>query len=447
MDPVRIKDNSKPWRWLWLIFFGALILRLAPLLQHGTQWTMLNVDARDYVALAQGLRAGCGFARETADGCASGEVLRLPGYPVLLASMRSVRAAIAATSLLAALVCMLVGLFASEVWGNAAGILSALLLCTDIPSITINAQPMSDSLFQSLVTLGFLTEVWMLELTAARRKASAIVGSVFLALATLVRPMGILLPLIGMLPFLLLLRAGWVKRIVMAIIAAAVIATPIVAWAFRNQVESGVFTYSTDGPVSLYYYGAGGVVRSRSHQTFESVIADFEHQMGVSDYIRTPAAKQSELIHRALTTIREDPKAFASLVILSFVRVTVAPEQAALAVWFAEPINNPGQEPWFAGIANRMATLITSPAVGVLTAVQFAMLAFIWIGVGKAVARWLGASESFASRTVIILAVVTLALLGIASFPGGTGARYRTAVIPFMVMLAGYGWCAVAISG
>jgi len=336
-------------------------------------WTTFNPDSHDYVALARGLNAGWGFAREVGGRCAPAEVVRLHGYPVLLASMPSVRTAIAATGLVGALVYLLVGLFAGEIWGRATGLVSALLLAMDIPSIAVNAQPMSDSLFQSLLRLAFLAELWLLKSTVPRNVAVAFVGAGLLALATIVRPVGILLPFLSMLPFLLRYNTIMEKRVAMALTAATILASPILAWTFRNQRETGVLTYSTDGPISLYFYTVGGVVRWRSHHTFESVVADFERLIGVNDLIGTPATKQSEMIHRAFAIIRYDPEAFAALLALSFVRVAIAPEQAALGAWFSEQIPNLGQEPWFVAVDGRMGALVISPAVASLSISQLAI--------------------------------------------------------------------------
>ncbi|HKN01890.1 MAG TPA: hypothetical protein VJX23_15345 [Candidatus Binataceae bacterium] len=428
-------------RWLLLIALGALLLRLAPLLQHGIAWASLNTDSRDYLELAQGLNSGCGYARSVDGVCSSPEVLRLPGYPVFLAAMPSIRVALATNALLAAAVCFLVGLFSTAAWGPRAGTIGALLVATDIPSIALCAQVMSDPVFQLLLVVGFLGEfsLFVAWSTARTRKTAAFAGLGSLAIATLVRPIGIILPFLAALPFLLD-QAPVRRKMVAALLAVAIVVSPVVAWAFRNQRAVGVFTYSTEAAVALYYYGAGGTIWWRSHESFEAVRARLEREMGVSTYSLTPAARGPELISKAVTIIGNDPAGFALLSMLSLFRISVAPEEYSLEVWFAEPIPNPGQNPWFTTIAQRVRLLATAPIVAILLVFQLAVLAFIWLGVGRAVWFWFREGDGDQKRLVLCLLILALTLLVMGSTPGGTGARYRTIALPFLAMLAASGW-------
>ncbi|MGO9449513.1 MAG: ArnT family glycosyltransferase [Candidatus Binataceae bacterium] len=428
-------------RRLLFIALGAMLLRLAPLLQHGTAWATFNSDSQDYLQLAQGLNTGCGYARAIDGICSSPEALRLPGYPVFLAMMPSIRGALIANALLGAAVCFLVGLFSTGAWGPRAGIISALLIATDVPSIALSSQVMSDPLFQSLLVVGFLGELSLFVAwgTARTRQIAAFAGLGFLAIATLVRPIGIILPFLAALPFLLD-QAPVRRTMATALLAVAIVVSPVVAWAFRNQRTVGVFTYSTEAAVALYYYGAAGTIWWRSHDSFESVKAGLEREMGVTRYSLTPAAREHELVRKAVTIIENDPVGFVLLSLLSLFRISVAPEVYSLQVWFAEPIPNPGQNPWFITIAQRVRLLTTAPAIAILVILQFAILTFIWLGVGRAVLFWFREGNCDQRRLVLVLLILTLALLVTGSTPGGTGARYRAIALPFLAMLAASGW-------
>jgi hypothetical protein len=128
----------------------ALLLRLAPLLRGvGT-----NPDSGRYIELAQGLRHGCGFARWLNKSCSTVETFRTPGYPLFLAAMPSLRAAVAVQAIMGAAVCLLIGLFVLDHWGPTAAVAAELIIALDIPSILFGAMILSDLPFQFLVTVG-----------------------------------------------------------------------------------------------------------------------------------------------------------------------------------------------------------------------------------------------------------------------------------------------------
>jgi hypothetical protein len=150
----------------------ALALRLAPLLHGATQrptpsasreWierpvlkpsTRTAVNGNDpfeYFSLAQGLRAGCGFAQLLDHNCWLPEVSRNPGYPLFLALSPSLTAAVFVQALLGAFGCLIVGLFVARRWNPAAGLLAAAFIAVDAPSIVASSSIMADSLFQFLV--------------------------------------------------------------------------------------------------------------------------------------------------------------------------------------------------------------------------------------------------------------------------------------------------------
>src|ERR1700752_2234621 len=91
--------NARGHRILCSLALVALALRLAPLLRPGSEWAMANVDSPRYVELAEGIRAGCGFARLIDGRCGPPEVLRTPGYPLMLAVVPSLRAVVAMQAL------------------------------------------------------------------------------------------------------------------------------------------------------------------------------------------------------------------------------------------------------------------------------------------------------------------------------------------------------------
>src|SRR2546426_1147794 len=72
----------------------GLFFRLAPLVRSDLSFAFRPDDSFEYLQLAAGLRANCGFARLVDGFCQKPEILRTPGYPRFLALMSGVRAAL-----------------------------------------------------------------------------------------------------------------------------------------------------------------------------------------------------------------------------------------------------------------------------------------------------------------------------------------------------------------
>src|SRR6266478_9287223 len=89
----------------------SLLVRLAPLIRPGIGWAT-KPDSVDYIHLANGLVAGCGFERAEFGRCLQAELVRTPGYPLFLAVFSSMRAALAVQAILGAAVMLISALFA-----------------------------------------------------------------------------------------------------------------------------------------------------------------------------------------------------------------------------------------------------------------------------------------------------------------------------------------------
>ena len=85
---------------IWILLALAMLglaLRLGPLLRAGV---LMDPDSTRYIELAQGLNHGCGFARWANGACATVEVFRTPGYPLILAAVGNLRAVVAIQAIL-----------------------------------------------------------------------------------------------------------------------------------------------------------------------------------------------------------------------------------------------------------------------------------------------------------------------------------------------------------
>lgn len=260
---------------LLLIVLVACTLRMAVLASgyHAGGSGLLTPDSDDYLRTANTLAWNGRFAT-TPD--APAELVRTPGYPLLLAAMArltgqppvveiagqtvampsALRLTLTVQVLLdCALVVItyLLGVQLCRTAGRAqtVGLLAAALQATSAVAIAASVRVLSDSLFALLLTSALLCLVIALR----TRKWSALLGgAVLLAGATYVRPIGLLLPI----PIVILLLAS--RRSLMRSAAfAAVFVACVAPWVVRNSLAGGYPHFSAIQAVNLYEYNAVAV--------------------------------------------------------------------------------------------------------------------------------------------------------------------------------------------
>ena len=110
---MRALRSNRERRMLFLTVIAliSLVARLAPLNRPGINWAT-TPDSVGYIQLANGIGAGCGFAREVFGHCSQPELQRTPGYPVFLAAFSTMRAALAVQGMIGSAVMFCTALFA-----------------------------------------------------------------------------------------------------------------------------------------------------------------------------------------------------------------------------------------------------------------------------------------------------------------------------------------------
>jgi Gpi18-like mannosyltransferase len=88
----------------------------------------------------------------------------------------------------------------------------------------------------------------------------AIGASMVLAIATTVRPTGIVLPIFASFPVLFVKDLKRRSRITLGATAFTIPALTISGWTMRNYRSAGVSSYSFDAAIVLYYNKAAGVL-------------------------------------------------------------------------------------------------------------------------------------------------------------------------------------------
>jgi 4-amino-4-deoxy-L-arabinose transferase-like glycosyltransferase len=446
MKAVFLCDYTRRRRGVIFCLLGilALLLRLSPLLRSGSSWAMANVDSPRYVELAKGLRSGCGFARLVDGHCGGLEVLRTPGYPLFLAVTPSLRAVVAVQAIIGAALCVLVGSFVTLYWGACAGAVAELLLALDVPTIVQGSRIMSDVLFQALLAAAVIVQLWVI--ARGRYDGRSVVGglgaALLLAAALLVRPVGILLPLIAPVPFLFLPpRVSWRRAIALCVAAFALPAVVMGGWMARNAMRTGTWTLSTVAAINLYYFDAGGVVRYRSGQSLQAVMDGLARELGLPnarDYSDTPAALEPQMVSHGLRILLHDPVATFIVTARTLAWLALVPDRGSLNELLGTDAGATSYLAATTQLHERIRRLWRSPLLTALVTIQFVLIVVTWIGVGRALAD-LRIKPAREAALILIPFSVALAMMilaaGAEAYP-----RYRMPAAPFLAMLAGIGW-------
>ena len=158
-------------------FVVALLLRLAFGLGYWVDKPLTH-DEREYLMLAQNLRAGHGLVYDD-DG--RQHFGRAPGYPAFLAPVLSVwndaRSIRVAQAILGALTVLVIAALAAQAWGRRAGALAAWLAALYPPLVWIPAYLLSETLYSFLILLAALVLWKALESKGAAGGVAGVAGA------------------------------------------------------------------------------------------------------------------------------------------------------------------------------------------------------------------------------------------------------------------------------
>ena len=91
------------------------------------------------------------------------------------------------------------------------------------------------------------------------------------------------------------------------------------------------------------------------------------------------------------------------------------------------------------GSGRKLFATLAYPWLSFLIFVEFALLAYAWVGVGMALTRIAHARLGSVGLILIPLCGALL-LLAVATFPAMPQARYRVPAMPMLAMVAAFGW-------
>jgi hypothetical protein len=439
---ARVRLGRSGDRWI-LVFVAALALavRLAPLLRAGDRWAILD-DSYDYLALRKGLIAGCGFARCINSGCGPPELFRTPGYPLLLTILPdNLRWAVTIQALFSASICLIIGLFSYWQWGFKAAVISEVLLTLDAPSIVASASIMTDMPFQALLTTAVILQLYAIR--RARLDAKAVWMIMFAALllgcALMVRPIAIGLIFFAVTPALLISGMSRTRRLGLCAAAVAIPVLMIKVWEARNARLGGICTLSTIAVYNLYYYRSAGVIAYTTGTSLTEVQILLARALGLSHpspFLSPPV--YYEMFKRSMQILRSNALATSILSFRILIWLAIVPDRANLNAILGTNARSSQFLVASSDIVLRIKDLLHSPTLTILVLSQMALIAFMWIGVGRALLGLLGRKRQDVVMLMYLLGIALL-MMFLAAGPEAI-ARYRAPAMPFLAMVAGVGW-------
>ncbi len=432
------------------IIFGASIIvtLLFALIIFSTQGvpTLTSISSDDYMPLATSLYEHGIFTYSTTTPYIL-EATHTPGYPLFLALVavpwESVIPMIIIQALLLACTGVLLyrlfeGVFSSRVrfWG-------AFIFVTEPFTAYTATLALSETLFLSL----FIGALLVLRRALERERLWLFAYSgILLGASILVRPIvEYLVPLIiicvAIVAYHYRLKRS-VASIALLFLGVVIIVSP---WAYRNHEAFGVWTLSTKGAYTLYFYYSGELLKYRDHLAPDEVsallVARAHEQypaVRTGEDLRSPLY-ESYLMSESIAIIRESPILFIKMYAASI--ATYFFSDGYRLLWYEITKGSITLPNITRAIVTGDTLLLRSYVIehSIQATAFFAGLAF-WGG--AFVLMLIGTISGFLShgRARYVVLACLVALVYFAFLTGLVAqARYRIVITPFLFMLASYG--------
>jgi 4-amino-4-deoxy-L-arabinose transferase-like glycosyltransferase len=247
--PASLRTRQRLWCGVLVAVLVGLALVVRLLYLDATPGYQVRHDARDYELHAQSIAMGQGYSRHVAYGRPT--AFRPPGYPYMLAGVyrvagverapvaRRVHVARVAQAIVGAGVVALTGLLAAQLWGAAASVVATALAAIYVPMIVVGGAVMSEPLF-ALVMLAALVAA-IEHRRSGHRYRFAVLSGVLAGLAILTRANAVVL----LVPLAFAVWDATPRRThralgpPAALVAAALLT--LAPWTIRNAVELHAF--------------------------------------------------------------------------------------------------------------------------------------------------------------------------------------------------------------
>jgi hypothetical protein len=416
--------SRRPLPWILLLAVLLRLLLFLAIAPHPDRF--YSNDSPSYVDLGMNLAEG--FGSQEGELFSLG-LFRTPGYPVVIAGGFTLTGdapwgVILLQIAVGVLTVWVTYVLALRLVRPEAAASAALALAVDPISIILANYLQPETIFTFLLVAGTL--LWCKGLQEHSVRWGAGAGALF-GIATLVRPVGLYLP-IALIPVSLLLYGGqWLRRLVFTLVLVVSFAIPVGGWIARNANVTGVPLLTTADGVSLLYFRAALAVAEDEGIPFQDaqdrLRASFQRQVRPG---LNPAQVSRLERSMAIEVLLQRPVASLKTMAEGATLTLIGPGRAELLQLLGDPT----------------PTEISGPVQILLIAAEVAIYGIILIGAVFGCYVVLRTRKYFAAAILLGL----IAYFVLATAVGSTGySRYRVPIMPFIAIMAGAGYSALPI--
>lgn len=423
-------------RFAWIVVALTAAARFG-LLAYGTTLgdeVFLQPDSATYIAPAEAILA-CGRFSISPAECDVAEVLRTPGYSLLIAVCRalfgpSIVPLLVVQIFLAAWTQLLTWRLADRLGGPRAGDVAVVLSALQLNATHYAVQVLTETLFTALLTPSVWLLVRALDEERGRARRAALAG-LLLAAATFVRPTTFFLPwpMAALLCALLLRRRARPRLALATALAFAACATlPLHAWQLRNRAATGYGGFSAIGPFNLVFYRAAGVEALSDDVSFSEAQLRLASRVGTFDP-RDPARSVENFKTEAVRVLRRHWQPVIRITLAGAARMMFAPGDVDFMDRMISPSRGNQRDDEAANAAQRYIRSLsrTPPGLLPIRILSSASLVAMLVGAALSMRHWTAASAVLLFAAAYFVAV---------SAGPEAYARMRIPVEPMLVAVA-----------
>jgi hypothetical protein len=422
-------------RWLVAAIGFSVGVRLLLLgLVHGVRGVpeaFQTSDSARYLALGAALAGFDGFRLGDQP-----ELLRLPGFPLLVAAGswlgHPTYATIVFHALLGGLTTWLCFIWARAASGVRAGLAGAWLYALEPGQWTWSTLLLTETLFTCLLALSGCAAARYL---SGRSRRALLAATAAAAACAYVRLVGYPLPfVVAGACAILAARAGWPKAIVWrdALSALALGALLLGAWHVRNGVQTGYWGFSTQVERAAFIVGRG-VGESKMHDSYTATAIELRRELEAQAH-RPTAEVAAEMRRSGVARMREAPLAFLATYGAGLGATLVHPGSGAVLRLFRDADED------FRPSVTQMLTLGRWDEAWRMAALRgwiYWAVTGVLFGITMCYAGLfaLGAWRGRRSPPVLLAGALALGILALSGGPDGDSRR-RAPLVPIMCVAA-----------
>jgi 4-amino-4-deoxy-L-arabinose transferase-like glycosyltransferase len=428
------------WRDLLIVLVLAVSLRTVCSFRSfgDAENRQIGDDAVAYRTLADNLVDGQGFGRIKPVGPEGEDVWTpefcwTPGYPSLIAGFEWLTGhgqapTIVFQQVLGIVLCLMVMVICQRHFGRKAGLVAGCLLALDFQAIGLSNILIADCVFGFLLCCSVFLAAKFMDGGSIWFSLEA---GLLLGIGILTKPAGMPLPTVL---FTVILIYAYIKRRTRLIPAALIVCVaaylPVFGWSIRNSIVCGEYAFCSQPKHFLLQITTVLLARSEGisrEVALERILAKTGVSYRQVRYLGLSPEENRKVREAAISTIIENRSSLMKEWVVSSAKLLFSPEKLTLLALGLPHIAF--------GIQG------DSTDISNVSAVSAAILAWETLVLGSTyvmlfITLWKCIRLRRLPTLVLICLISALCILVLSSMPGGGDPRYRSQIIPLLVVIA-----------